>query len=278
MKVPRSLAGGLRNAVVCADALRHPTVGLPARPDKSVDHSILDSPYGERTHAKRWSGAGGDRRIRGYATPKSNPVTFQHWTPEDVRLASRQLVRVTRGWIVAFSDEDLLPAWKRSLVDAGAERRVTCIWTKPNGTPQFHGDGPAQPGEYIVTAWCGERGSTWNGGGKRGHYDVTIETAELRRHETQKPLALMRALVLDFTRPGDLILDICAGGGQTGVAAKLLGRDYLLYEIDEAVAATARAAIAGTREQLSLHEALHRARPGAFGRAAQAAAKQGALW
>lgn len=260
--------------VIAADALRDERSGLIALPDKSADHAMLDPPYGEYTHKKRWSGSGGKKRNGGFATPSSKPVTFKPWTRADIKLASTHLVRVVRGWVLVFCDSDLMPVWKEELARAGAQRKVTCIWTKPNGTPQFHGDGPAQPCEFIVTAWCGRGKSRWNGGGKQGHYSVPIEPSELRRHESQKPLRLMQQLVLDFTRPGELILDPTAGGGQTGVAAKMLGRRYLLWEHDAAMAAGAQAALGGAREQLAMFEATHRARPAAFGRQRQPAMQQ----
>jgi len=49
-----------------------------------------------------------------------------------------------------------------------------------------------------------------------------------------KPLDLMLQLVLDFTEPGDLVLDPFAGSGTTGVACLSLGRRFVGWEIDEA--------------------------------------------
>jgi DNA modification methylase len=51
-------------------------------------------------------------------------------------------------------------------------------------------------------------------------------------HPTRKPLALMLALVEDFTDPGDTILDPFAGSGTTGVAAIRLGRKFVGIERD----------------------------------------------
>lgn len=43
-------------------------------------------------------------------------------------------------------------------------------------------------------------------------------------HPTQKPLDLLRYLILTYTNPGDLVLDFTMGSGTTLVAAKHLGR------------------------------------------------------
>ena len=54
-----------------------------------------------------------------------------------------------------------------------------------------------------------------------------------KTHPTQKPLRLLRYLIQDFTKDGDLVLDPFAGTGTTGVAAKQLGRHYLLIEANK---------------------------------------------
>jgi DNA modification methylase len=51
-------------------------------------------------------------------------------------------------------------------------------------------------------------------------------------HPTQKPVRLLRYLIEDYTKEGDLIMDPFAGTGTTGVAAQLLKRHYLLIERD----------------------------------------------
>jgi site-specific DNA-methyltransferase (adenine-specific) len=48
-----------------------------------------------------------------------------------------------------------------------------------------------------------------------------------------KPLWLMKALVRDYSRPGDLICDPCAGGATTLIAAASQGRGAVGAEMDE---------------------------------------------
>ncbi len=59
---------------------------------------------------------------------------------------------------------------------------------------------------------------------------------EVTGHPSQKPLALMQALIELTTQPGQLVLDPFAGSGTTGVAALRLGRKTLLMERDPAYA------------------------------------------
>lgn len=51
---------------------------------------------------------------------------------------------------------------------------------------------------------------------------------EFGKHPTQKPLALLKRIILASTAPGDLIFDPFNGGGTTGIAATMIGgRKYI---------------------------------------------------
>jgi DNA modification methylase len=47
-----------------------------------------------------------------------------------------------------------------------------------------------------------------------------------------KPLGLMRAIVRDYTRPGDLVVDPFCGGGTTALACAIEGRRCITSEMD----------------------------------------------
>lgn len=49
-------------------------------------------------------------------------------------------------------------------------------------------------------------------------------------YPTQKPLPLLRRIILASSQPGDLVLDFFAGSGTTGLAAHELGRRFLLID------------------------------------------------
>ena len=68
-------------------------------------------------------------------------------------------------------------------------------------------------------------------------------------HPTQKPVALYEYLIRTYTNEGELVLDMCAGSGTTGVAAINTGRRVICIEQREDYANIARARIAKAAEQ-----------------------------
>ena len=70
------------------------------------------------------------------------------------------------------------------------------------------------------------------------HTIVSPTGREKTGYPTQKPLGVLRRIIIASSRPGDLVLDFFAGSGTTGAAALALGRDFLLIDNNEAALAT----------------------------------------
>jgi len=70
----------------------------------------------------------------------------------------------------------------------------------------------------------------------RNVWDISAPLAEEKRfgkHPTQKPVELLRRILLASTREGDLVLDPFCGSSTTGVAALLLNRKYVGIDMEE---------------------------------------------
>ena len=79
---------------------------------------------------------------------------------------------------------------------------------------------------------AGEAEQKWlKGGGGTGISDRENVMAK-NIHPTVKPLKLMSYLVTIGSRPGDTILDPFMGSGTTGVASKILHRNFIGFEIE----------------------------------------------
>jgi len=58
------------------------------------------------------------------------------------------------------------------------------------------------------------------------------ENPRANHHPTVKPIAIMSYLITLGSRPNDVVLDPFMGSGTTGIAAKILGRDFIGIEIN----------------------------------------------
>lgn len=81
------------------------------------------------------------------------------------------------------------------------------------------------------------RETAWQDDGTRQRRSAHIVEARsvrfAKRHQDEKPVAVVVDLVRECTPPGGLVLDPFAGSGTTGSAARLIGRRALLIEADE---------------------------------------------
>lgn len=222
-----------------------PVTGLALLPDRSVDHVICDPPYEAEAHTKgrRARAAGGGEIYN------ETPLDFVAITDNERIRAGAELARVACRWILVFCQVEAAMKWRAALETREVGYVRTCVWTKPDATPQFTGDRPGMGYESIVV--CHRAGKKrWNGGGTRGVFEFSGDRD--REHMTQKPVALMEKLVRLFTDPGDTILDPFAGSGTTGVAAIRLGRKFIGWERDPRYHAIAMKRIRAAREQLEL--------------------------
>lgn len=62
------------------------------------------------------------------------------------------------------------------------------------------------------------------------HTIVSPTGKERTGYPTQKPLGILRRIITASSKPGSWVLDFFAGSGTTGVAAKELGRNFVLVD------------------------------------------------
>jgi site-specific DNA-methyltransferase (adenine-specific) len=77
------------------------------------------------------------------------------------------------------------------------------------------------------------------------HTIVSPTGREKTGYPTQKPLGILRRIVLASSSPGDWVLDFFAGSGTAGVAAAELGRRFLLVDDQPDAIEVMRARLAG---------------------------------
>lgn len=207
---------------------------------KQYHSAICDPPYSERVHrdATSQSPKGGTRH---------RDLGFVHLS-DALRSRIAEFVAGVSKWSLVYSDVEGLHLWHEECQKHGATYIRTlpwCRWSMPN----LAGDRPPQGFETISVFWGTQRGrKSWNGPGNLVSLNHTCLRGALK-HRAEKPLDQALDLVTWFTNPGERVLDPCAGSGTVGLACRLLGRDYVGYEIDPVWAEKAQERLA--RETLS---------------------------
>ena len=230
--------------------------GLRTLADKSIDATITDPPYEAEAHTLQ-------RRQKGkvtvvgreeYRAVSDAPLTFAPITSDQRADVAVQIGRVTRSVALVFCQVEAVQQWRVALEAGGLKYRRTIPWIKPDAMPSLHGRWPGQAFEAIVLATRpGAKPCPIGGKALSYSFSRAQGASQSQRkgssnsapHPTTKPLALMRAMVADFTRPGELVLDPFAGSGSTGVACGMLGRRFIGWELDASYYEIARRRLSG---------------------------------
>lgn len=195
-----------------------------------VDAVIADCPYDARTHA------GHDAGREHYGQEDRRSISYAPWTPRDVRAFVKTWSPLCRGWMVSITSDALAPAWRAALEASGRVAFPPIPAIEKGATDRKHNDGPASWTTWVVVGR--PRGGEWIGWGSPSPY--YLGPREAKPVIGGKPVWLMRSIVEDYSRPGDLVADPCCGAGTTLLAAQLLGRLWVGSDTDRDHAALAR--------------------------------------
>lgn len=224
--------------VTCGDCLEV----LRELPDGCCDLAIEDPPYGYNIDGCPWdeskpTSALWDELFR---VLKDGAALYYWGFWQD---APWVLANAQRVGFIPLSE---LKWWYRTGRPAATNYRQdteTC-WYMSKGTPAtFNADAALEPyedaanyarygraGKHPGTVWLASR--------------VFHNHPENCGHPTQKPLPIIRKMVVVSSNPGDVVLDTHGGSGTTAVAALLEGREFIIIEQSPEYCDIARARIA----------------------------------
>lgn len=225
--------------VMHADALE-----LDAEFFGMFDTLICDPPYSEHVHESAAS-VGTAGMFPSTQNNRARDLGFAHLSPSLMAQIALCASSVKR-WSAIFSDVESTHLWRAAVTRAEYIRPIPWIrWSQP----QLSGDRPCTILEIIScfhAQYNGKRGGMkpvqkhWNGPGNimpnvSRELLAPLTDRALRgagKHPTEKRLSQLLELVSWFSDPGEAVIDLCAGSGSTGVACRLLGRDFVGIEID----------------------------------------------
>lgn len=190
---------------------------------------ISDPPYSSRTHkgiATGWDNSHNQRS-------ECRPIVYEHWTPADVREFATSWSPRVSGWMACLTDSDLMNDFRAAFDDAGRYSFPPVPFVQIGKQARVLGDGPASWTCYLATARPREkRFMKW--GSLPGAYVPPTSGQDLNHQVVKggKPLWLMQNIVRDYSRPGQIVIDPCAGGATTLLAAVIEGRRAIGAECD----------------------------------------------
>lgn len=188
--------------------------------DVSGDVLITDPPYSEKTTS-------GHNAARTHE--KRQSLSYEYWTERDVMKLVCHLP--VNGWRVVLTDHVLGKAWSDYFKAADLYPFAPLPYVAPGSRVRFAGDGPSCWTTWIIVAR--PRTKPWSCWGTlRGAYTLPKGASERGMFIGGKPQWLMRALVSDYSKPDDLIIDPCAGSGSTLLAAVTEGRRAIGAEMN----------------------------------------------
>lgn len=212
-----------------------------------VDHILTDPPYSEGLHANYNSTAEtlGDRTA----------LDYKALTLEDVTELAALFHEASEGWVAWMCDHDLSAPIKRAMAAHGRAVFTPVPFVHPGRSARLSGDGPSSWTDYIMVSRTAKL-KKW--GTLPGAYLATKGWNDKAR-VGGKPTHLMRLLVRDYTRSGELVCDPFMGAGTTGIACNEVGRRFIGIEIDPAAFEVSCERIRAGLRQVGMFDALEAA-------------------
>lgn len=209
-----------------------------------VDCLITDPPYSDRTHAGHDSGTRSDGchdASRGHRK-QTRAINYAAWSADDMREFVEFWSPRVGGWFVVLTDDESISVWRDAMDAAGRVRFAAVPVVEIGSRVRLTGDGPSSWSCYAVVSRPRSRAfARW--GTLPGAYVYTGHGDRVMMGG--KRMECMRDLVRDYSRPGDLVCDPCAGGATTLIAAQLEHRNAIGSEMDPETHAKALARIEG---------------------------------
>lgn len=223
---------------------------LPQIPDASVDIIFADPPYYLQLQKPLWRP---DQSQVDAVTDDWDKFQSYDDYDEFTRkwLTQAQRVMKDRSSIWVSGTYHNIFRVGAIMQDLGFWMLNTISWFKPNATPNFNGTRLKNDVEFIIWAKKSaesnyninyhllkrfndgkQLGSVWHITTCKGAERLVDENGE-KLHSTQKPVDLLRRILLASGNPEEVVLDPFSGTGTTAAVAKELHMRYIGIEQDE---------------------------------------------
>ncbi|MCB1538145.1 MAG: hypothetical protein KDJ49_04105 [Alphaproteobacteria bacterium] len=236
-------------------------------PDNSIDLIFADPPYNMQLGGElsRPDNSRVDAVTDAWDQFESL-AAYDRFTQAWLREARRILKKDGAIWVIG-SYHNIFRVGA-ALQDEGFWINNDIIWRKANPMPNFRGTRFTNAHETLIWATKSKDSKATfhyeflkeqNDGVQMRSDDWFIpicsgeerlkDDADDKVHSTQKPIELLKRVMLSTSRPGDVVLDPFFGSGTTGAVAKMLGRRFVGIEREDKYIKAASARIAAVKTE-----------------------------
>ena len=205
---------------------------LPSIESKSIDLILIDPPYEISRETNFQNG-----ELTGTDTDRFRiSMDFGDWDKNFTNLEEvfKQGYRILKdgGTMICFYDLWKIETIKRYYENNKFKQIRFIEWLKTNPVPINSKINYLSNAREIAVLGIKKSKPTFNSSYDNGLYQYPICHDKGRVHPTQKPLELIKELILKHSNEGDIVLDCFSGSGTTGVAAIQTNRQFIGCEIN----------------------------------------------
>lgn len=233
------------NDVICADCMEI----LPTLPNGSIDLVITDPPY-DIKNVKTGNNSEFSRSFQ-----KMNDEIKSENLTGGVSLDFCKEIMRLQNKVNAYiwcNKSQILPYLKFFVEENGCAFDIL-VWRKTNAVPTFNNKYLSDK-EYCLYFRRGGYCNPPNYKNASTIFECPLNATDKKKwkHPTIKPLGIIKTLVENSSREGDVVLDMFAGSGTTAIACEDLKRKWICIEKNPKWATIANERISENRGQCKL--------------------------
>lgn len=204
--------------------------GLKQLPDKSIDLIMTDPPYLIKS-----TRAGGHSRLTYSIQPVNNLIKENALDGGMNPAILPELTRVMKKInCYIWCNKAQIPDYLNYFVGELGCSFDIIIWHKTNPPPTCHNKYLSDK-EYCLYfrkgGYC--QPTSYETAKTVFHQPINVLDKKAYNHPTIKPLNIVKTLIANSSKPGEIVLDPFLGSGTTAVACMELERKYIGYEINK---------------------------------------------
>lgn len=217
--------------------------------DHSVDLIVTDPPY-----QIDCTKAGGSSGLSHSIQKMNDQIKNDNLTQGFDRAILSEMVRVLKKInIYLWCNHKQIPMYLDYFVREQGCAFDILVWNKTNATPLFNNKYLTDK-EYCLYfrkgGYC--QPISYEAAKTVFYQPINAKDKALYKHPTIKPLNIIKTLIANSSKEGDLILDPFMGSGTTGEASRDLKRDFIGFEINQEYFEIAKERIEGAERQIDL--------------------------